>query len=324
MRVSVRTSVAPVTVAASVVSIAATTTIRLTGGRLSERDGWWNLAEISVLLLLTALSARVGPPEWAIAACGAGSVATTVWLLRFGRLDDPWIVFAPVAVAAVGVGVYLRSLDARRTRAVDDARRAQRLELAGDLHDYVAHDISEMVALAQAGQVLTGDGQPQLRDVLARIERAGVASLESMDRTVHMLRNRPATAPVPGLPDLPDLVERFRAAGHLATHLDVDPGVPRDLGPTIYRIVSESLTNVRRHAGTATRVDVRVRDDGDQITVSVVDDADGRVPTPSTRGGSGLAGLGAHADALGGTLVAGPGEPRGWAVTAVLPRRAGR
>jgi signal transduction histidine kinase len=317
-----RSYAGPVTAAVSLSSIALTAGLRLTGTEVPESAGWWNLAELAVLLILTGASARLSPPRWAVVACACSNTAITVWLLRFGPLEAPWLLFVPVAGIAVAVGGYLRATDHRRVRAVARARRAQRLDLARDLHDYVAHDISEMVALAQAGQVLAGDGAASVRDLLARIERAGIAGLESMDRTVRMLHDRPSTAPAPSLPDLPELAERFAAAGSVTVRLDVDQGVPRDLGPTIYRLVSEALTNVRRHARTATHVDVRVRDDGGQVAVSVADDAPGRPAPAPQRGGFGLAGLTARVEALGGTLAAGPGEPHGWTLTATLPRKA--
>jgi signal transduction histidine kinase len=324
MVMRVGTPVAPVTVAVALASIALTAAVRLNGVRLSERDGWWNLAELSALLVLIALSARAGRPLWAVAACCTASTAVTVWLLRFAKVEDPWILLAPVAGAAVAVGAYLRAVDNRRTAAVADARRAQRLSLARDLHDYVAHDISEMVALAQAGQVLVGDGTAQVRDVLARIERAGVAGLESMDRTVRMLHDQPSVTPARSLADVHGLAERFRATGVVAVRLDIAPGVPRDLGPTVYRVVSEALTNVRRHATTATRVDVRVHHDRDRVVIGVTDDACDRPATTPPRGGFGLAGLAAGVEALGGTFVAGPGDPHGWIITVVLPRNAAR
>lgn len=324
MILRVRSSVGPVTVVLSLLSIALTAAIRLSGARVSERDGWWNLAELFLLLVLTALSARVSRPRWAVTACCAAGTAVALWLLRFGPPEGPWFLLVLVAGVAAGAGGYLRAVDARRARAVLAARQAQRLDLARDLHDYVAHDVSEVVALAQAGQVLAGDGAAPVRDLLARIERAGIASLESMDRTVRMLHEQPTTGPAPTLADLPGLAERFQAAGSVAVHLDVDADVPRDLGPTIYRVVSEALTNVRRHAPTATRVEVRLRGDGDQVTASVADDGTGRPAAASGRGGFGLAGLAARVEALGGALVAGPADPHGWTTTATLPRKVRR
>jgi signal transduction histidine kinase len=322
MILPVRRYVAAVAVMVGLLSIGLTLSIRLTGRQLSERDGWWNLAELSVLLLLIASSARVARPRWAAVACCIACIAASVWLLRFGPLQDPWILFVPVTGVAVAVGVYLRTLDDRRVRAVSAAQRAQRLDLARDLHDYVAHDVSEMVALAQAGQVLTMNGSQQVRDLLVRIERAGIAGLESMDRTVRMLHDQMAVAPPPSVADLPDLAERFQVAGSAAVHLKVDDGVPRDVGPTIYRIVNEALANVRRHAPSATQVDVCVRDEGDRITVSVNDDARIHPVLTTRRGGFGLAGLATRAEALGGTLSAGPGETQGWTLSVVLPRKA--
>ncbi|WP_169515731.1 histidine kinase [Amycolatopsis nigrescens] len=87
---------------------------------------------------------------------------------------------------AAAVGLYFRYQQNARDRAVAAARRAQRLDLARDLHDYVAHDLSEMIAQAQAAQ-LAGEPDPAVLVALRRIETAGLKAMSSMDRTVHML-----------------------------------------------------------------------------------------------------------------------------------------
>jgi signal transduction histidine kinase len=229
------------------------------------------------------------------------------------------------------VGFYLRSLDAERARSVAAARQAQRLDLARDLHDFVAHDVSEMLAQAQAGPFLTGRGPQQATDAFRRIEEAGLHALASLDRTVRMLHDD--TDPVVQLTIDAQLTER-------------DSAVPRDVATTVYRIVVEALTNVRRHAPTARLVQVDVCRTqataglvGPAVEVTVTDDArTARAPGAHAQGpldrsnGLGLSGLAERIRALGGTLTAGPREETaadpqrrpGWCVTAVLPLAAAR
>ena len=138
--------------------------------------------------------------------------------------------------------------------------------------------------------------------------------------------------PSPTMDDLPELVDRFTATGSLTARLDLDPelaaatGAPRTPAPevatTVYRIVVEALTNVRRHAIDAEHVRVAVvRTPGNDVRVEIIDDGQNgaRAHAGSGRGGHGLTGLAARLDALGGTLSTGPTEPLGWQVTAVLP-----
>lgn len=132
--------------------------------------------------------------------------------------------FALGAAAAAATGGGLRTLETRRIRAVHEARRSQRLQLAGNLHDFVAHDVSGIVVLAQAAQVIGADRPEEVLPLLRQIEASGLQALGSMDRTVHMLRSSDGTAPAGreatdasppvayGLEDIVDAVDRFRTA----------------------------------------------------------------------------------------------------------------
>jgi len=296
------------------------------------------LAEIAVLLTLTVLAVRRSRVPVAVVAGTLAGLAVPLWLLRFGppvwsaEVVGGYTGWSMLAILAVAVGLYLRALDRRRTRAVGEARRAQRRELADDLHDFVVHDINEMLLQAQAGQVLLGGGgEAEVGAVLRRVEQAALRALQTVDRTVHLLQHA-ADGPAPRSPqptanDLPVLVDRFAATGVIAAQLrlapDVAASLPPEISTTAYRIVVEALTNVRRHATGASRVRVAVeRLPEGRVRVEVADDGTGQ--GRSRHGGLGLAGLAARIDALGGTLSAGPAEPTGWRVTAVLPDRAGR
>ncbi|MFJ8578315.1 sensor histidine kinase [Micromonospora sp. NPDC093277] len=337
---------------AGVVSIAADAAVLAWGRPYSEGMTLANmlaLVETVVLLALTVLVVRGSRAPVAIVAGTLTGLAVPLWLLRFGiptwstQSVGGYAAWAMLPVLAVVVGLYLRALDKRGTRAVAAARRVQRLELADDLHDFVVHDINEMLLQAQAGQVLVegavaGAG---VGDVLRRIERTALRALRTVDRTVHLLHAEAASEsdansvprlPKPTMDDLPGLVDRFTATGPITAHLALDPELapatgaspvlPPEVATTVYRIVVEALTNVRRHATGAERVQVTVaRTTGDRVRVEISDNGGlaGRVPAGPGRGGHGLAGLAARVEALGGTLSTGPAESVGWRVTAALP-----
>ncbi|MFE6742247.1 sensor histidine kinase [Streptomyces tubercidicus] len=264
------------------------------------------------------------------------------------------LAFVPAAVAT-GVGLYLRSLDRRRADAVALARREQRLEVARDLHDFVAHEVTGIVLEAQAGQLDGEDGGPvERRALLRRIEQAGLRALDSMDRTVAALREADGRAweePPPnrlyGPADLPELLDRFGAMTAAEVTLSLEDEVAgalsREAGDTAYRVVLEALTNVRRHAPRAGRVEVcgiRCADGGVEVSVtdgvelSVTGGAGPGAPAapfpvaplphalqePGGRpgGGTGLAGLAERVSAVGGVLEAGP-YGQGWRVSCRLP-----
>ncbi|MFJ3204672.1 sensor histidine kinase [Streptomyces sp. NPDC086989] len=182
---------------------------------------------------------------------------------------------AAVARRSGGVLVPARTgcwlTEHRRQRLVVETRRSQQLELARDLHDFVAHDVSGIVAQAQAARFVATADPGQALSALERIEAAGLNALASMDRMVKTLHEadggdaRPpgadAVAPLPGVDGLAALVAQFSSAGPaLAARLHVAPGatdgLSRATGSTAYRVVVEALTNVRRHAPGASRVEV--------------------------------------------------------------------
>ncbi|MEU4690006.1 histidine kinase [Actinoplanes sp. NPDC023714] len=302
---------------------------------------------VTVLAVLAAAAVRWAPRRQIAPAAGsaAAAMALIVWSFTGGMPAAQRVAAAAFwttpAVAALVVGGYPRLMLHRRAAAVAEARRAQRLQVARDLHDFVAHDISGIVAQAQAARFVAGSRPEAAGPALERIEAAGLAALETMDRMVGMLHEPDAgtVRPLPTLDGLPGLVDRFRAAGRLDVRLDVRLSqgdrlgrddrlvqddrlgeVPRDSAAVAYRVVVEALTNVRRHAPAARRVDVSVIGDATRVEVRVRNDT-GPVTArqrPGGEGGHGLSGLREQVAARGGTLAAGPcGD--GWEVVAVIP-----
>ncbi|WP_234327003.1 sensor histidine kinase [Streptomyces sp. NRRL WC-3742] len=305
---------------------------------------WLPFEFASVLVLVGRVIRRADVRRAAV----VGSALTLTLLalpLRF-TLRLPQAVLAPSVVAvamamfpaagAVGVGLYLRANDDRRARAVRRARREQRLEVARDLHDFVAHEVTGILLEVQAAQVDAYD-EEQVRELLGRLEAAGLRALDSMDHTLRTLRDpetsaaaEPPPTKVRGLADLPELVDRFLASGVIGGALDLEPGLagtaPREIEDAAYRVVLEALTNVRRHAPGTDRLEVEVvRTPGPALRVTVTDSGrqDGSGGLAARRpggGGTGLAGLTERITALGGDLTAGP-HAGGWRVRGVLPLR---
>lgn len=292
--------------------------------------GWpglpsWAVLELPLLAVLAGLAARWS--RHALLAAAATALAAGGAFLRADAATTPLdaiygaAFWALLPIAAAGAGAYLRQQRAARVQAVAAARRAQRLDLAHDLHDYVAHDVSEIIAQAQAAQLVVGENPPVLA-ALQRIEAAGQAAMASLDRTVHTLhadRAEPDRHPVPGIAELAELTERFASGGDTRVELTVAPGlaVPRELTSTVHRVVVEALTNVRRHARAAREVQIRVYREGDRLAVSVIDSGS-EVPASGRRSGLGLPALTERIEALAGTLSAGP-HGDGWRVLVTLP-----
>jgi signal transduction histidine kinase len=214
----------------------------------------------------------------------------------------------------------------RAARAEADARERplaavadERARIARELHDVLGHSVSAMVVQAGAAEQVVDDDPDFVLRALASIRTTGAESLDEVRRAIDLLRadgDGPGLAPQPGLTGLADLAATAADSG-IAVDLDVrgEPtGLPAGLELAVYRIVQESLTNVRKHSG-ATRADVRVICGPDAVEVVVRDDG---VDAASTTPGHGLIGMRERAHLYGGSLDAGP-ETRGFAVRAVLP-----
>lgn len=216
-----------------------------------------------------------------------------------------------------------RAETAERTREEEAARRVseERLRIAQDVHDVVAHAMVAINVQAGVGMHLLDRDPERARRTLADIRQASGDALTDLRSTLGVLRSSEApVAPAQSLADLSELAAGLRSAG-LDVALHLDPGalsVSSGTGTTGYRIVQEALTNVVRHAGSAhARIDVR-RLDG-QVVISVDDDGPTEPRPPAPAGsGNGVRGMSERAAALGGTVEAGP-HGDGWRVRAVLP-----
>ncbi|MET8849809.1 histidine kinase [Amycolatopsis sp. NPDC004625] len=274
------------------------------------------------------------------AGAGLGAVAVLVAAatsVRSGQWAWPAVtVLLPGAVVVLGatIGIlvaqrraYAEALRVQRVRDLDSRVRLavtdERLQIARELHDVVAHSMSVITIQADMGRLVLDQKPAVAGAALGVIETTGRAALTELRRMLGVLREDDgALAPVPGLAGLAGLVTRTAAAG-----VEVDVvvrGTPRALPAGVdlsaYRIVQEALTNVVKHAGTA----------GCRLAVAYEEDAVVLVITDHGRGGSprsgghGLVGMRERVLLCGGEFAAGPAPGGGFEVTARLPDRDGR
>ena len=289
-------------------------------------------------------------------------VAAVAAILGIGILDafgaDTWLRARypiPTILAAAGawlVGLVVRKqLDARAEHIAALAERAEllaakqeeserratlaeRLRIARELHDIVAHHLSVVVIQAQGAQRMADKDPARATAAMADVERTGRTALEEMRRLLGLLRTGEPAAAMPdgayvpplGLADVDDLAERLRRAG-----LDITvvrrgeaPEVPEDVGLTVYRIVQEALTNVLKHAGpAAVTVELALTHEqgADQLGVTVTDDGRGASAALEAPPGAGrgTAGMRERVAVLGGRLSVGPQPGGGFRVHATIP-----
>jgi signal transduction histidine kinase len=274
-----------------------------------------------------------------IAAVGVVVAIAFVYVLAGGSRGDLTYVIpiALLSVISAGTGIYIgnkrtsiSTLEGQTARLARErellAERAvaeERVRIAQELHDVIAHNVSLIVVQAQALGATHGDERvTAATDAIADLGRRTMAE---MHRTLRLLRARddaPQLAPQPGLGDLDALLERSRAAG-LPVELAVE-GAPRRLAQSVdlsaFRIVQEALTNVVKHAGRArTAVTIAYGPDALELTILDSGDSDQRNGQRWAPGGHGLIGMRERTALFGGTLTAGPRPGDGFEVHASLP-----
>jgi signal transduction histidine kinase len=229
-----------------------------------------------------------------------------------------------VLMSAIALGWAVRSQHGARERGLEQAKSEERVLLARELHDTVAHHVSAIAVQAQAGRVLAATSPSSPLEALEVIEVEAKRTLAEMRSMVRVLRNEaPADyAPQPGVADLGRLTGASPTGSRVEVTVSGDlTELPRAIDAAVFRIAQEAVTNALRHARNATLIDVRVA--GDESTVSLVvrDDGDPGAADPAHEAGFGLTGMVERALLLGGTCRAGPCPGRGWAVSATLPRQ---
>lgn len=221
-----------------------------------------------------------------------------------------------------------RQLARERDQQAEIAAAAERSRIAGELHDIVSHSLTVMITLADGSARQAGADPARSAETMRLVAETGRGALADMRRLLGVLRDgdgEPARGPQPGVADLGDLVETFRAAG-LPVRITVSGVPPEDAGQqlTVFRVVQEGLTNALRYAATATAVRVVLVFAADRVIITVDDDASVH-GAPGQGSGRGLLGLRERVALYGGTLEAGPRPGGGWRVRAVFaPVRPGQ
>jgi signal transduction histidine kinase len=304
-------------------------------------------SDVALLVLLYTVAAyrprRLSIP--ALLICLGGSlVAVLIWVPVPGgaplaeRLFVAGFLFGGMALACWVLGDSMRyrrgyyvaleekaaRLEAERHAEAKIAAAAERARIARELHDVVAHHVSVMVVQADgAGYVLRSDPD-RAAAALTAVSSTGRQALTELRRLLGVLRSageQAALAPVPGLGELRELLDQARTAGLEVSYTLT--GTPRELPEgaelAAYRVVQESLTNTRKHAGLAASAGVRLEYLSDGLVVQVTDDG---MATPTGEpGGHGLAGMRERVAMYGGTVTAGPLPGGGFRVRAWLPCR---
>ncbi|WP_285040283.1 histidine kinase [Plantibacter sp. LMC-P-059a] len=266
---------------------------------------------------------------------GVPALGVLILVLTTGATQAP-SVLDPVVLLALGAGLAVRGATQRRealTQLVNQrltmAQVAERQRIATEMHDIVAHSLSTMISLADGAS--SGWQKHPERSALAltKLGDVGRSALGDMNRILQVLREGDAVLDRHlhrsghNVPDVEEVVEFFRSTGMPVRLTRSGGALPEDpaLATTVYRIVQESLTNVLRYAGEATRVEVSIDVAGGTVAVQVTDDGPTgtHVDHSSSQGsGQGLLGIAERAATYGGTSAAGPRPDGGWSTRATL------
>jgi signal transduction histidine kinase len=293
----------------------------------------YNAGALPLFLLFGGYFVAVARLAWEVVLCSAtalGCFALLWWAggAPYGGRDAFTSVLALAITVGLGRAGKLRvNLANARAEAAEEAARRrsseERLRIARELHDIIGHSLGTIAVQAGVGRHLMETEPRKGAEALDNIAQISRDSLDEVRAVVDALRDdEPPYHPAPSLADLPGLIETVRATGltvELTLPDDVD-AVPRQIGAAVYRITREALTNVLRHADASTasvqvdhrdgRVEIAIRDDGSG-------GGDGRGPGAGI--GHGIAGMRERAEALGGSMSAGPSSDGGFLVTANLP-----
>jgi signal transduction histidine kinase len=303
--------------------------------------GFPESAGLFVALLVATASAAAHEESRERGLALAGLVVVVPWAMSRDPSNTSVVSVLPTVLlvaAAWGAGASVRTRRERAvlaeqqaaaaTRAAALAAADERLRIARELHDTVAHGLSVVVVQTSMARLAWERGDPQVGGALVAVERAGREALSELRQLVDVLRPDGEQLPADGgrrLRNLPALLDGVRDTGVAVRLCDeanlADAGLPVVVEHSVYRIVQEALTNVVKHVGPTTAT-VRIARVPEGVQVVVEDDGPGsagRVPVRG--GGAGHVGLRERVAALGGTLHVGPRSRGGYTVVATLPDR---
>ncbi|WP_328441079.1 sensor histidine kinase [Streptomyces sp. NBC_00444] len=283
----------------------------------TDRHTTWRVGLLT-MTVLTGSAMLAGPLPW----YAQENLGVLAWTGIGATAGD-----AVRSRRAVVHAIRERAERAERTREEEARRRVaeERLRIARDLHDVVAHHIALVNVQAGVAAHVMDKRPDQAKEALAHVREASRSALNELRATVGLLRQsddpEAPTEPAPGLVRLDELVGTFRSAGLHVEVARADHGtvLPAAVDLAAYRVIQEALTNVQKHAGTEAKAEVSVVRVGENIEITVLDNGAGEDDAPEAGGGHGLIGMRERVSALSGTLTTGPRYGGGFRVHAILP-----
>ncbi|MFI9718658.1 sensor histidine kinase [Streptomyces sp. NPDC052396] len=271
----------------------------------TERPAAWWIAALTVGTLTPAVM-LLGPPPW----YSQENIGLVAWTGMAAAIGD-----AARSRRAFVAAIQERALRAEAGREEEARRRVteERLRIARELHDVVAHLIALVNVQAGVASHVMDSRPDQAKEALAQVRQASRSALEELRSTVGLLRQygdpEAPTEPAPGLNMLGQLVDGFTRAGlevAVRTEGPMDQ-LPAAVDLTAYRVIQEALTNAHKHAGAGARAEVAIRRGLLELVLMVLDDggqAGAAMALPA--GGHGLTGMRERVTALGGRIETGP------------------
>lgn len=253
------------------------------------------------------------------------------WLVNATYFAGAWLFGDRAWAQALEHEELARAHAEIRAQQDELARQAvtrERLRIARELHDVVAHHVTAMGVQAGAGRMLLHKDPEAAVDHLRGVEDSARQAVGELQTLVHTLRDDDAGADsLPRLTDLEGLVVQARTAGRQTvdlTRIGAAPDLPAAAELVLYRVAQEGLTNARKHAGPRAQVQVRLRTEADRVELEVSDDGRGSATAGRLGTRMGLTGMRERIDSVGGTLEVGPKPHGGWLVRATVPTTTGK
>ncbi len=286
---------------------------------LSRRTSLWLLGG-SLLVTAAGVVASAGGPR----VTDRPGTAVNLLVASTVLITAGWVAGYSVRQQRAYTAGLREQAERRAREEIAEARRAtseERLRIAREMHDVVAHTLSLIAVQAGVAGYVAVEHPGEAARALASIEQTSRGALREMRALLGVLHTPEQTrelVPAPGLADLPGLVERTAEAG-VTVDLDVGDlpsGLPAGLDLAAYRVIQEAITNVVKHAGTD-RCRVLVDAGPDALTLEITDEGAGARITGGT--GHGITGMRERVGMYGGEFQVGPGPGRGFRVAARFP-----
>jgi signal transduction histidine kinase len=281
----------------------------------SIRDRWWSLGALIVVEVTMLILLLIGPgfPDYSSLALFVGLIAAA-WFL--GDVVHRW------RTAAIQHQRRAAELAAAREELARRAVSDERLRIARELHDVVAHSMTVVALQAGSGRLVARQDPEAAEHALETIEKSSREALADMRRLVGVLREGEdsQTEPAPGLDDVERLVAEMERAGlevDLQTSGALD-AVPPGMALAAYRVIQEALTNVVRHAGVE-RATLKLDASDGALSIVVSNGPPTRTVGPMESGGHGISGMEERVSLYGGRLTAGDTPEGGYRVEAQIP-----